>query len=345
MHITEKEKINKILYDQFGIAGIHQIRQIKGKSMCLIFKVETDKGQHYILKIKPNTLFEQRKVFEFREYMRNNHICIPKPYRTLQGNPFSAIDKYILEVQEFIENDNKSFAFMPVRDNHYLSCIKLLHEFQNNSYNYEKNIVGPTYFYNNMNNRLYSRGLINLLFSQPILFGEKIIKIIKENADGLPAICVITELLNDLALILELTLPDITKQQKIMNHGDFHIGNILFRGDNIVALIDFDFTFTEIYCYDLITLLGYAAFLFNPFCPEKRDIPPIQNSLVERMIESYIHNIVNFKVSELLIRRLLHARLIGLVLFMANLCTNAEDIIQITKEFSLIYNDIKRIAS
>ena len=343
MQITEKETINKILYNQYGITGIHRIRQIKARSMCLIYKVETDK-YHYIVKIKPNMLFEQRKIFQFREYLKNNHICIPDTYCTLQGHPYLYIDKYILEVQEFIENENKLFAFIAVTENNYLSSIKLLYDFHNNSYNYKKNIIGAAHFYNEMNNRLYSRGLINSLFSQPILFGEKIIKTIKEDANGFSAICVITELLNDLSTILELTLPDITRQSKIINHGDFHIGNILFQKKSIVALIDFDFAFSEIYCYDLITLLGYAAFLFNPFCPEKRNAPTIQYLLIERMIESYVCNITNFRVSELLIRRLLHARLIGLMLYMASSCSNIEDIIQIIKEFSLIYNDIKRLS-
>ena len=201
----------------------------------------------------------------------------------------------------------------------------------------------PAYSFDPLSLRWYGRGLDNLLFITPILTGQSILHT-KTTAENKHLHDFILSTVNSLAQIQQNLDKASIKSLKIINHGDYHLGNILFHNPNIAAVIDFDFCFTESCLFDLLHFIGYAIFTYNPtengFSQWKPDLnPDLGNQVIHRYRELFPDCFLPSKQCQ----SLLKARILGMMLKACQLMQDKPDMTIVVDRFQEILKKLNRV--
>ncbi len=132
---------------------------------------------------------------------------------------------------------------------------------------------------------------------------------------------------------------------RIVNHNDFYGNNILFRGEEIVGLVDFDFCSTDIFYIDLIELLHGSVIWWDG--EEKFwGLHPegvIRREQGLRDLEIYLEQGPGLEISEEVIADLLKTKVISLIFYPAfDLASGAEQRLEITRRVEKTLSELDK---
>lgn len=313
------------------------------KSACSIYRVLTETG-NYILKIHTGWTEELEQNIYFINYLNNQGFPAPQFIQTRNKKSYISIGRFNFELQKYIDNDNNRFVSEPICAEHYLRAASLLGVFHKISRNYGSTISKKSFLYRADDNKLLSFGSFHLLFFQPIYRGCTLMK----DTFGSSRLDfmyqgIIIRALDLLSNIHNRAAAALLTNMKIVNHGDVHIGNFLFKEQKIKALIDFDFCRTDTCYYDLLTLLGFGMVLFNPYqkITDRLSDFSVDHEFADEMFSHYLKETEDMDISAAVVHTLLSARTIGII-FAAMEFLNIDDKCHILDILSKLLPQLER---
>lgn len=290
MSESSHEMLNALLEAFYDVGCINELNPIRSDHMCRVYMIDTSRSK-YIVKFLPSFLKKGDKEFRFINFLKKHQFKTPDVLPAKAGRTNLPLGSYSIEVQEFIPHDATDNLSKQQVEDLYLKAAEQLGTLHILSSLYGKTIEKPTYSFDPLKLQWYGRGLDDLLFVTPILAGQSVLhtKISAKNKDLRDFIL---SAVNSLAQIQQNMDKKSIQSLKIINHGDYHLGNILFQNPDIAAVIDFDFCFTESYLFDLLHFIGYALFTYNPiensFSQQNLNLnPDLGNRVIHRYREIF----------------------------------------------------------
>jgi len=222
------ELIMDLIKKNYGFSEPMNYKLVNADNMCSVYIIYSA-GNKYIVKIKPDFFINNEKAIDFMGFLHENDLKVPKIIKTKQNKSYICIPEFIIEVHEYISNDTRWLVSNPRMEEIYISAAALLGTYHTIAHKYNKKIQNPVYFYAASNKKWYGRGIYDLLFISPIQLGQKLVYSISNTCENKYVKDAVVKIINRIADIQKNTHSVIASSHILINHGDFHIGNILYK--------------------------------------------------------------------------------------------------------------------
>ena len=305
--------IKKILRQNYQIAEVQKLEEInKGIYNLGTYKVITEQKQ-YLLKFRPGYIAVTNLLsnYQFLDYLKKNDFPVPNIITSKKGNKLVNRGDLFFELQEYIAHQGDVRDYDPSLIIPKLASF--LGEYHQLAAEYKATIKKSPYL--KTEDKKYPINFQTRYFDSPFKEGRKYY----QNLDSVPVKeeseinSYVKYYLDKLQQIQTEFIDQSPNIDKVVIHNDFRDNNILFKNDEIKALIDFDLCYTGIYYVDLIELL-YSLLIWQQSELEFAGLPKnkkINSKQIYNILENYFAVGVNFNFDLEFCFKLLEARIIG----------------------------------
>ena len=219
--MEREEEIRRVLYN-FDLGKLQDACQIERGFVNQNWIIETTQGRYFLKRRhpdlrNPDIILAQHALIK---HLRHLGFPVPEILSTATGETLLVLDGEFYEIHEFIEgtsyqyNNLVHFQEAAVTLGHYHTCV---HDFEPLALQDLGSLYDPAILTANLNGIKDSWGLERDSSLQ------QIIREIESHASDLTALFVGHNVLPYLVI-----------------HGDYHAGNLIFEGDRIVGVVDYD---------------------------------------------------------------------------------------------------------
>jgi len=348
--LRRKEGAEKLLETVIDLLGYYDlprenltISRIKKGHIGSNFKVCSKRGA-FVLRIR-HPQFSKEMVLEdhsFLGFLRKNEFPVPQIIANRKGETCGITEeKKVFELQEFIPHNStaeeKSYAEISGKLAGFLGKYHAL------AGKFPREISKMAYLGE------IPLGFWEKYFSGPLEKGRERYLQTARNARG--EICreikdrtfSLADRLEGIKKKLEVTYPELPR---LVNHNDFYGNNILFQGEKIAGLVDFDFCSTGIFYIDLIELL-HGSMVWQDGEEKYWGLHPegrVRLDQGRRDLEHYLESGPGFEVDMEILKELLISKIISLAWYPAFDIVQGEDArLQVLKRLDRTIKEIDKL--
>jgi len=333
---------NLLVYYDLAREGL-KVSPIKAGHIGNNFKVSSGRG-NFVLKIR-HPQFSQEMVLadhSFLGFLKKNEFPVPQIITKRNGETCGITDdKRVFELQEYIQHNASA------EDKSYGEISGDLANFLGGYHALARKFPGEILKMDYLGD--IPLGFWEKYFSGPLERGRERYLRTARNAGG-----AIGEELKDRTFFLAARLEGIKKKMEgsykqissLINHNDFYGNNILFQGDKIAGLVDFDFCSTGIFYIDLIELL-HGSVIWQDGEEKYWGLHPEGRVRLEqgkRDLGYYLESGPELEVDMEILRELLKTKIISLAWYPAfDMVQGAGDRLEVLKRLEKTIKEIDKL--
>ena len=311
------DHIQAILQQAYPDLGrVIEVVSVNAGNISKTFRVTTASASVYILKAKPDHLFDPKATAAMHHYLaflQDHDLPVPAIVKAADGSSFVQEGSTLYEVQTYIPHegnlDDHEYADVSAQVSALLGCLHRI------SLAYPHVLPRVAY----LGDSKLPIGLFAKYFDGAL--DHAIPRGIESAASEGTAEQALLDNLTYFADTLRALRREMERKtdtmRQVVNHNDIYGNNLLFREGQLVGLIDFDFCMTDVYYLDLVEALHYSALLQRN---EKRYfcLPPDGEIRVGHALDdlrTYLRENPDLVYDGTLLAQLLMAKIISLALF------------------------------